>query len=341
MFKQLPKVELHLHLDGCIPVQSAYEMLQESHKTDSYCRMSVEELEKRMVVDHPLNSQKELLTYFDIPTLVLQTEHHLERAYYELCKMKKEDHVCYCEVRFAPQLHVRNGLTIDEVMQSVLKGKKRGEEEFGILTNIIVAGLKNRSAVENIEMLETVKAYRNYGVVAVDCAGVEQDDTILEQQKFLLRARELGFFVTFHCGEILESLPDLIRMTHLIEPDRIAHGSTAVHSPELCEALAAHQIMLDLCPTSNIQAGLYRDYQEVPVKRLQKIGVPVSISTDDTVLSNVTLSEELGRASQYMDLTPEEIIQFNIQAIQHSFADDKTKNQILKTIHEFLKGEKK
>lgn len=132
---------------------------------------------------------------------------------------------------------------------------------------------------------------------------------------------------------------DLITATHLIRPDRIAHGSIAIESPELCGQLIKNQIMLEICPTSNIQAGLYSEYTEVPVKELHEIGVPVSISTDDTVLSGITLSEELEQVSRHMKLTSRELAEWNIQAMRHSFADNQTKEAILKKINAYLKGE--
>lgn len=339
MVETLPKVELHLHLDGCIPVRSAWEMLGERGENLPPGIRSIQELRKKMVVDKPLKSQRELLAYFDIPTRVLQTREHLTRAYYELCGMKKEDNVCYCEVRFAPQLHTLGGLSLEEVMEAVLEGKRKGEEAFGIFTNLIVVGLKNRSQDENLDMLEAVKSYKNQGVVAVDCAGLEKEYSILEQEAFLQRARELGFFVTFHCGEVLESLPDFIEMTHRILPDRIAHGTTAIWSQELCEELVTHRIMLDICPTSNIQAGLYHSYQEIPIRNLERLGIPISISTDDTVLSDITLSQELERVSDAMKWTWDDIVLRNLQALDHSFVDDRTKEMIRGTINEYWKGD--
>ena len=338
VLKELPKVELHLHLDGCIDVHSAHGMLQEANVPRKYRNMPVSELKKIMVVDKSLKSQKELLEYFRIPTMILQTGNNLKGAYYELCKMKKDDNVCYCEVRFAPQLHTLGGLTFDEIMLSVLEGKRQGERDFGILTNIIIVGLKDRTSNENIEMLEEIKKYKDFGVIAVDCAGVEADFSIMEQEKFLLRARELGFKITFHCGEVKESLNDLIKMTQAVTPDRIAHGSIAIGSFDFCKELIKKNIMLEICPTSNLQAGLYQKYSEVPLKSLYGMGVPISINTDDTVLSDISLSEELNLALQNSNLSLKELIDMNFKALEHSFADDKTKEVILNKINIFLKG---
>lgn len=336
----LPKAELHLHLDGCIPVKSAHEMLQEMPHALPYADMSVSRLKQRMVAGGRLASQKELLTYFDIPTLVLQTGEHLRRAYYELCEMKARDRVIYCEVRFAPLLHTDGGLSVDEVMGAVLEGKREGERDFPISTNIIVVGLKDRSPDENIHMLETILHHYPGSISAVDCAGVEADNSILRQRKFLWRAKELGLPVTFHCGEIWDSLDEFEAITSELLPGRIAHGATALHSPSLCQLLRDHQIMLDVCPTSNLQAGLYQRYADIPLRQLKDFGIPFSISTDDTILSDITMSQELGRVSEQLHFSCQELGDIMVQAMIHSFADDRTKESVIQAIQAFLKQDR-
>lgn len=328
IIKKIPKIELHLHLDGCIKVETAFQMLKEqSGLAEKYRSLSLSQLKKVMVIEKPLRSQKELLEFFDVPGVVLQTKEHLRQAYYELCEMKSSDNVCYCEVRFAPQLHIAAGLTIDEVMEAVLEGKVQGEKEFGIQTNLIVVGLKDRSSEDNIQMLEIIKKYADRGVAAVDCAGIEDIGSVSRQEAFLLKAKEYGFPVTFHCGEIPESLNELETMVHRIGPNRIAHGAIASQNRQLCEVLAEKQIMLEVCPTSNIQAGLYKDYENVPVRQLYERSVPISINTDDTVLSDITLSQELSYMMESQRFSLSQICELNAKALEHSFADEETKKE--------------
>ena len=157
--EELPKVELHLHLDGSVRPKTAGELLNKSEK----------EIEKDMIAMAECNNLNDYLTKFEIPEMIMQTKDNLERVAKELAEDLKKENVIYAEIRFAPMKHVKKGLSGVEVIDSVLNGLK----QVDIKTNLILCMMRGSSFKENDEVIELAKKYLNKGVCAIDLAGAE------------------------------------------------------------------------------------------------------------------------------------------------------------------------
>ena len=157
--EELPKVELHLHLDGSVRPKTAGELLNKSEK----------EIEKDMIAMAECNNLNDYLTKFEIPEMIMQTKDNLERVAKELAEDLKKENVIYAEIRFAPMKHVKKGLSGEEVIDSVLNGLK----QVDIKTNLILCMMRGSSYKENDEVIELAKKYLNKGVCAIDLAGAE------------------------------------------------------------------------------------------------------------------------------------------------------------------------
>ncbi len=318
----MPKAELHLHLDGCVRIKTAMELTGEK---------SWENMFRQMVLPGPVGSQSKLLSYFDVPTRVLQTKEALRRVAREMIEDKAADNVSYCEIRWAPGLHTMGGLTIEEGIEAVIEGCREGESKTGVKWVLIAVALRTLPLKDNLAMLEAVRKYQKEGIVAADFAGLEENaPDPMDQLEYFQKAREYGFAVTLHCGELASSLPYLNQALEHIRPDRIAHGAIAVGDEALCQKLKERDIMLDVCPTSNIQAGLYPDILRYPLKTLKDRGVPVSLNTDDQVLSDITLTEEYIRQLKHGGLTIKDCWQLNRLAMEHAFAPKAQKDELLR-----------
>ncbi len=123
-------------------------------------------------------------------------------------------------------------------------------------------------------------------------------------------ARAGGLRITVHAGEWGGAFQ--VRRALELEPERIAHGPGAVDDPELCAELIARRVTLDLCPTSNWQAGIVPSVAEHPLARLERVGVSVTLSTDDTTVSDITLSEEYLNAVETIGLTVPELWEIDL-----------------------------
>ncbi len=328
--RAMPKVELHLHLDGALRPKTALDLAAARQWKDFDAPLSYRQMHRRLVVPHTLSSQKELLSYFETPGLLLQTEEGLRRVTRELIWEKAADHVCYCEIRWAPQLHTGEGLSVRRVVEAVLEESAAASRQTGLAVRLIAVGMRTHSLEYNLRMLDEIAPFAGRGLAAVDFAGPEAEaPDALEQEAFFFRARELGFEITFHCGELPGSAPRLAEQIRRLRPSRVAHGAGAAEDPALCALLREQDVMLDLCPTSNLQAGLYPDYQSYPLPRLLAAGVPVSISTDDPVLSDLSLSDEYLNLLCAGQVDLPTLWRLNLDALAHSFLEEEEKVRLL------------
>ena len=322
----MPKAELHMHLDGAVSPETALALDPAAFAPPTY-----QNAHQRLVVQKPLASQRQLLAYYDLPVRLLQSEEALERVTCEMLRNKAADNVRYCEVRWAPALHTGAGLTVGGVVESVLRGKERARRAFGIHATLIAVALRGWPVEENLAMLRAVAPYvAPDKIVAVDCAGVEEEaPDPTPQLPFFEAARRLGLHVTLHCGELPGHHGMIRRAVEAIRPDRLAHGAGAAEDEALCALLRERDIMLDLCPTSNIQAGLYPDHARYPLATLLRRGVLVSISTDSPCLSGVALSGEYARTARGCGLTAAQLWRVNRMALCHSFAPAALRERLL------------
>jgi adenosine deaminase len=320
-----PKAELHLHLDGSLRVATALELAR-TRNADA----PRDEAATRAVLVAPARgaSQAELLRAFDLPIRLLQDRDALARVAAELVEDKAADNVRYVEIRWAPSLHTLAGLSTTEVIEAVADGTDEGVRRAAagghqIVARLIVTAIRWADPEANRALAAVAGGLRHRGVVGWDLAGPEErfPDALAHAASFSV-ARRAGLRITCHAGEWGGA--SQVRRALELRPDRIAHGSVAIDDPQLCAELRDRGITLDLCPTSNVQAGLYHDVAQHPIGRLHRAGVPVTLSTDDSTVSDITLTEEYARAIDAIGLTPAELWTIDRHALDVAFADEAT-----------------
>jgi adenosine deaminase len=311
----LPKAELHLHLDGAMRLQTAVELAQENGLT-----MTLEEARSRLVAPARCANQAELLTYFDLPIALLQTAAALRRVSAELMLDLAADGILYAEVRWAPRLHLERGLSVREVIEAVALGIADTANALGPSTpliGLIVTGMRSHPPAANVELARTGAAF-GPPVVGFDLAGPELAFPAPPHAAAFRAAEAGGLGLTAHAGEVAG--PERIREALDLGVSRIAHGVTAAEDPEVMELLRERDVTLDLCPTSNVQAGIVADLASHPLARLARAGVSVTISTDDRTVSDTTLSAEMARTARALGLTPMELAEIAVNAFGRGFA---------------------
>jgi adenosine deaminase len=314
----MPKAELHLHLDGSLRLETALELARDRRPAGLPDRLDVEVLRPRLVAPPRCRDQAELLRAFDLAVALLQDAEALERAAAELVEDVAGDGTRYAELRWAPTLHLERGLGLAAGIAAVARGAARGAHASGIEVRLIVVALRTHPPELALELVRVALGSQEDGVVGFDLAGVERDapDPRRFGAAFAL-ARDGGLGITCHAGEW--GGPAQVRAALAVEPWRIAHGAPAADDAELAAELRARSITLDLCPTSNLQAGIGRADAEAPLPRLVRAGVPVTISTDDRTVSDLTLVRELERAVGQLGLTTAELTGCMRQAYRAAF----------------------
>ena len=317
LIQAMPKAELHLHLDGSLRVATALELAR-TRGIDAprdWAGMSA-----ALIAPMPCADQAELLRAFELPIALMQDADALERVTAELVESKASDGVRYVEIRWGPLLHVARGLSLADGIAAVCAGAREGAARTGTVVRLICTALRSHAPRANLELAETAARFRDQGLTGWDLAGPEAafPDPLTHAAAFEA-ARAGGLGITVHAGEWGGA--GQVQRALAVSPERIAHGPGAIDDPELCRELIARGVTLDLCPTSNAQAGIVSSVGAHPLARLHRAGVPVTLNTDDTTVSDLTLSEEYRRTVEEIGLTLPELWSIDRSALDVAFAE--------------------
>ncbi len=281
-----PRYELHCHLDGSVRPSTIAELAR--HQGIAL-EATVEHL---VTAPASCGSLGRFLSYIDLPLQVLQSPPALRRAAAELVEDWKADGVVYGEVRFAPQLHGRQGMTLDEAVSAVAEGLADGRAATGVTTGLLLCCLRHQSPEESLSVAATALRHTDE-VVGLDLAGDEQHHSSAPHREAFELARTAGLPCTVHAGEAAGA-DNMWEALDVLGAARIGHGVRCVEDRALLDRLRRDRIALEMCPTSNVQTRAVSGPAAHPATRLLGDGLPVTISTDTRTTSGTTLSQEFG-----------------------------------------------
>lgn len=319
------RVELHCHLDGSLNVDFVDSMLRKQGII-----IERKELEEKLKVRPDCTSLTEYLEKFALPLLCLQTKEGLEQAAYELVMDAAKDDVAYIEVRFAPMLSTDKGLTCKEVIESVVCGLKKGEEETGVYASAIVCAMRHHSLEQNMEMLQATRPFVGEGVCALDLAGDESAFPTSLFRELFAQAKEWEIPFTIHSGEC--GSVDNIREAIALGAKRLGHGIALKKSPELRQLCKEKGIGIEMCPTSNLQTKAVEDFNSYPLKQFLEEGLLVSVHTDNRTVSGTTMEQEEKLVKDHLQISDEMWLQCTKNAIQTAFASEEIKQQLMEEL---------
>lgn len=307
--KNIPKVELHLHLDGSVRLDTASKLTGKS----------IEEVRSLMIAKEKCHDLNEYLTKFNLANEIMQSQENLTRIAKELVEDLKKDNVIYAEVRFAPLLHTKKGLTGEKVIEAVLLGLK--DEDLKV--NLILCMMRQFSFEDNLKTIELASKYLDKGVVAIDLAGAEALYPTASFEKLFQIAKDKNIPFTIHAGEA--DGKDSILSAINFKTKRIGHGVRCIEDNETLNIIKKNNITLEVCPTSNIQTGIFENYYDHPIKKLYDMNVLVTINADNMTVSNIDLTQEYEKLVKIFNLNIEDLKKINLNAIDAAFLTDKEK----------------
>lgn len=321
-FELLPKIELHCHLDGSVRPETILDIAtKENIEIPTY---DLNQL--RGLLEAPLECKSlvEYLDRFNLPIKIMQSKESLRRITYELLEDAAKENVKYIEIRYAPVLHTENGLTIEQVIESVIDGIKQGEKDFNIKANLILSCLRHRGADSAATVVEAGKKFLDKGVVAVDLAGAENEGFAKEFVDVISIAREYGYRVTIHAGEtgIGLNVVDAIKLLHA---ERIGHGVAIKDLKEAYDLVKENNVTLEMCPTSNMQTKAVKSYEEHPLFKFYKDGIRVSFNTDNRTVSATNITGECKSIDKVVNMTHEDYKKIYNDSVDATFATEEVK----------------
>lgn len=284
-------IDLHVHLDGSIPLRTADEILK---RLD--IPMGEAELRHKMQAPQDCRDLNEYLSVFDLPLRLMQSKEGIGAVTKAFHEELERQGLYYAEPRFALSSLRREGLRPEEVLEAVLRGREDFYHEHPntkLHTGFLICAMRGEGKEaerEALESFEIAAAYLGKGVLGVDLAGAEALFPTRNFRGIFQRARELSLPYTIHAGEAAGA--ESVREALDFMPWRIGHGVRAYGDRALMEMLAKKKILLELCPSSNIQTRIFKSIEDFPIRELLEAGLKLSINTDNMTVSNTTLERE-------------------------------------------------
>lgn len=329
----LPKIDLHLHLDGSILPQTAWELVQE--QGIAVPAKDLESFIPLIMVPKNCKDVNECLERFEIPVQILQDQASLKRVTEELIGWLAKEGVAYAEIRFAPQLHMKKGLTQRDAIDAVLAGREAGLQShsqigIGIILCAMSIGWETVNMEENLETVRLTRDYLGEGVVALDLAGAEGIVPLSNFAPIFHLARKLELPFTCHAGD--SQGPETVEDAMNFGAKRLGHGHHIYEDAALCQRAIKEGVTFEICPTSNVCCQSTLGYSQHYVKKMYDLGMRVTINTDNMTLFDLTLDKEYDHCINDMGFTKEDIIQMLLYAAEASFQGVEEKEALKKRI---------
>ena len=308
-------IDLHLHLDGSLSKQD-FEYLAARQNVNLG-----DKFPDNIYVPNDCKSLEEYLERFDLPLTLLQDEFSLAYATNSLIERLYKMGYIYAEIRFAPQLHTRRGMSQEDAVISVLAGlhnalKNKPDFDAGI----ILCCMRQADFDTNVQAIELAKKYSKNGVVAVDLAGPEAFKRADNYTKLFDLAHEYGLNITLHAGEACGS-SEVEMAVDLLHAQRIGHGVHLDINPVNVKKMVEKRIAFEFCPTSNLQTKSLSGYDKVPLRVFDGYGILVTINSDNMTVSNTDVIQEYRHLVREFKLQDHEIKHFLINSINAAFVD--------------------
>jgi adenosine deaminase len=316
--RRIPKVELHLHLEGAIPLPTLLAFIQRSG-LERHIR-TVDDLRARLT--YP-DFQGFLDTWVWKNTFITAVDDFAGMAYDVLADLHAQN-VPYVEMHYSPGDYRDRGFTVDEVTGAVLAGGARARDDFGIRCGLIADLLWGANVEESWRWMEEATPYLGRGVVAIGMGGSEGKSPAREYAELFREARRRGFRLTAHAGEALG--PASVRaVIDELEVERIGHGVRAVEDPALVELLKERRIPLEVCVTSNVKTGVYPSTAAHPIRDLYERGLVITVNADDPTMFHTTLSDEYLILSRDLGFAPADLRTLSLNGVDASFLPEAEK----------------
>ncbi len=319
----IPKVELHIHLNGSITEATA-STLARRHGADPDEALGL--VDGRYPGPWP-DFQGFLDTYLAANQFV-QTPDDLEFVAAEFARSQAAQHIVYSEAIFTAMILVRNGLEPRAMWAALRRGLTSGGPQIRIAIVVdIMRDLGRAEADATLRLVEDADA----PIVGLCLTGVEGTVPIVEFVPFRAAALRLGLGFEVHAGE-MGPPESIVESLDVLQADRIGHGVAAIRDPALLERIVRDQVVLDVCPSSNVCVGLYPSLETHPAAAFWRAGVNMTISSDDPPFFGTTLTDELRHLVRIAGLTRDDLAELQRRAARASFATADTKIELLATI---------
>lgn len=315
--KNLPKVELHLHIEGSLEPELMFR-LAERNNID----IPFENAEQVRAAYQFTNLQSFLDIYYQGANVLINEQDFYDLTWAYLLKCK-QDNVIHTELFFDPQTHTARGIRFETVINGITKALDTAKAELGISSRLIMCFLRHLSEEEALETLEQAIPFKDK-IIAVGLDSSEQGHPPEKFRRVFEKATESGFLTVAHAGEEgpAQNITDAMEMLNV---SRVDHGVRCVESPALVEQLANNRMPLTVCPLSNTKLKVFENMTDHNIVDLLRKNLCVTINSDDPAYFGGYMTDNFMAVAEAFELSNEELAQFTLNAIEASFISEDQK----------------
>ncbi len=316
--RQLPKAELHLHLEGAVEPATLLEL--SARHGDRATLAEIEAL-------YTYTDFQSFLMAFKAVSAHLRGPDDYELITYRLMQRLKEENILHAEVYVAVGVCLFRKQDFAAIFEGLERGRARGARDFGVSLLWIFDATRHFGVEEAQKVFELAVRYHDRQVVGVGIGGDEQKAPPELFRSVYAYAEDHGLRLTAHAGET--GPPESVWGALNLHAERIGHAFTATQDPDLIEELAQRQIPVELCITSNLRTGVCKAVAEHPTKNYFDQGVMITLNTDDPALFGTTLSREYQLAQETFGFTDEHLRELARNSFEASFLPAEKKLELL------------
>ncbi|MEO8726691.1 MAG: adenosine deaminase [Acidobacteriaceae bacterium] len=326
--RQLPKAELHLHLEGTVEPATLVELSQR-HDALPLTVPQVEEL-------YRYQDFMGFLMAFKAVTERLTTAEDFELITYRLMKRLRSEGVLHAEVYVSVGVVQWRGQAFEPLFEGMERGREQGERDFGVSLLWIFDAVRHFGVEAAKQVFDLAAAYRECNVVGIGIGGDERRAGAELYRDLFAEAKAKGLHLTAHAGESMG--PESVWAALNIGAERIGHALTAVHDEDLMRILSERQVPIEVCFSSNLRTGCCMAEHAHPVRRYFEEGLMVTINSDDPAMFQTTLLEEYRRVQKRFEFSNEQMLEMARNSFEASFLPHEKKLEFLQKFDRVAAG---
>jgi adenosine deaminase/aminodeoxyfutalosine deaminase len=324
--RSLPKVELHVHLEGSVQPETLRELSRAKGRLEKETRDWISE---RTGQKFRYRDFQDFLQAFKLVTLLLETPNDYALATARLIEGLAKQNVKYAEITFAAGVVLWKKQSLEAIFEATASAARTAQKNFGVRVQWIFDAIRHFGVEHTREVLRWAEHFRAQGVVALGIGGDERRGPAQLFTEVFQEARVMGLHVVAHAGEACG--PESVRQAvEALGAERIGHGLTAARSPAVLALLRDRRIPLELCPTSNVATGVLARLEDHPLPQFLEAGLAATLNTDDPAMFGTDLVNEYLLAARTFGLTRAQILHLGQNAIRAAFLSEEEKLDLLR-----------
>ena len=313
----LPKVELHLHIEGSLEPELMFQLAERNHIDLPY--QSVDEVRRA----YEFTDLQSFLDIYYAGANVLQTEQDFYDLAWAYFSKVHSQNVVHTEIFFDPQTHTDRGIPFKTVIDGLHRAQEDAQKKLGLSSKLIMCFLRHLSPESAMQTLKEAEPFKDW-IVGVGLDSSEKGRPPELFQAVFEEALAQGYLSVAHAGE--EGPAEYVwEALKLLKSSRIDHGVRSIDDPGLIAYLVAHHIPLTVCPLSNVKLHVFSDMKEHNIKQLLDMGVCVTINSDDPAYFGGYMNENFAATQQGLNLTKEDLCKISRNAVEASFLTEDEK----------------